>query len=59
MDGMTRTARFFALSHYRHWAFNMDGTLTEAVHDFALIRSALDIPPAADILHHLATLPGH
>ncbi|MFS8440248.1 HAD family hydrolase [Xanthomonas campestris pv. raphani] len=41
----------------RHWVFDMDGTLTEAVHDFALIRKELQIPPEADILHHLAALP--
>ncbi|WP_250646478.1 HAD family hydrolase [Pseudomonas oligotrophica] len=35
----------------------MDGTLTIAVHDFAAIRRALDIPPDDDILHHLAALP--
>lgn len=35
----------------------MDGTLTEAVHDLALIRRELQIPPEADILHHLAALP--
>ncbi|MBB3797684.1 HAD superfamily hydrolase (TIGR01509 family) [Xanthomonas arboricola] len=46
-----------ALSGYRHWVFDMDGTLTEAVHDFALIRRALEIPPEADILHYLASLP--
>ncbi|MBB4727370.1 HAD superfamily hydrolase (TIGR01509 family) [Xanthomonas arboricola] len=46
-----------ALSGYRHWVFDMDGTLTEAVHDFALIRRALEIPPKADILHYLASLP--
>ncbi|MBB5859121.1 HAD superfamily hydrolase (TIGR01549 family) [Xanthomonas arboricola] len=46
-----------ALSGYRYWVFDMDGTLTEAVHDFALIRRALEIPPEADILHHLASLP--
>lgn len=41
----------------RHWVFDMDGTLTVAVHDFALIRQALDIPAEDDILHHLAALP--
>ncbi|MBD9479153.1 HAD family hydrolase [Pseudoxanthomonas sp. PXM02] len=46
-----------ALAALRHWVFDLDGTLTEAVHDFALIRRALDIPPAADILGHLAVLP--
>ncbi|MFC3608721.1 HAD family hydrolase [Stutzerimonas tarimensis] len=35
----------------------MDGTLTIAVHDFAAIRQALDIPADDDILHHLASLP--
>ena len=41
----------------RHWVFDMDGTLTLAIHDFALIRRELDIPPDRDILHHLAALP--
>ncbi|MCE4370656.1 HAD family hydrolase [Xanthomonas hortorum] len=57
MDCMTITQTSPALSRYRHWVFDMDGTLTEAVHDFVLIRRALDIPPEADILHHLASLP--
>jgi HAD superfamily hydrolase (TIGR01549 family) len=42
---------------YRHWVFDMDGTLTLAVHDFAAIRRALAIPAGDDILHHLAALP--
>ena len=46
-----------ALASLRHWVFDLDGTLTEAVHDFALIRRELDIPPDADILAHLANLP--
>jgi HAD superfamily hydrolase (TIGR01549 family) len=41
----------------RHWVFDMDGTLTLAVHDFEAIKRALDIPLADDILHHLAALP--
>ncbi|UOS99850.1 HAD family hydrolase [Xanthomonas arboricola] len=57
MDAMAITQISAALSGYRHWVFDMDGTLTEAVHDFALIRRALEIPPEADILHHLASLP--
>ncbi|PPT23443.1 HAD family hydrolase [Xanthomonas arboricola] len=57
MDAMAITQISPALSGYRHWVFDMDGTLTEAVHDFALIRRALEIPPEADILHHLASLP--
>jgi HAD superfamily hydrolase (TIGR01509 family) len=45
-----------ALASLRHWVFDLDGTLTEAVHDFALIRRELGIPPEADILTHLAAL---
>ncbi len=41
----------------RHWVFDMDGTLTLAVHDFAAIRRALEIPAENDILEHLAALP--
>ena len=46
-----------SLSQVRHWVFDMDGTLTVAVHDFAAIRQALAIPPEHDILTHLAALP--
>ena len=42
------------LAQLRHWVFDMDGTLTVAVHDFAAIRRALEIPPQDDILAHLA-----
>lgn len=45
------------LRDVRHWVFDMDGTLTVAVHDFAAIRRALDIPAEHDILAHLAELP--
>ncbi len=45
------------LGQARHWVFDMDGTLTLAVHDFAYIRRALDIAPDEDILRHLAELP--
>ncbi|GAC1035103.1 HAD family hydrolase [Pseudomonas sp. No.21] len=45
------------LAQFRHWVFDMDGTLTVAVHDFAAIRRELAIPPEDDILHHLAALP--
>ena len=41
----------------RHWVFDMDGTLTLAVHDFPAIKRALGIPLEDDILHHLAALP--
>lgn len=46
-----------SLAEVRHWVFDMDGTLTVAVHDFAAIRVALAIPPEHDILIHLAALP--
>lgn len=46
-----------SLAEVRHWVFDMDGTLTVAVHDFAAIRVALSIPPEDDILTHLAALP--
>jgi HAD superfamily hydrolase (TIGR01549 family) len=45
------------LAQARHWVFDMDGTLTIAVHDFPAIKRALDIPEDDDILHHLAALP--
>lgn len=45
------------LADARHWVFDMDGTLTIAVHDFAAIKRALEIPEQDDILHHLAALP--
>lgn len=47
------------LQEVRHWVFDMDGTLTIAVHDFEFIRRALEIPPEQDILEHLAGLPTH
>lgn len=46
-----------SLGEVRNWVFDMDGTLTVAVHDFAAIRVALDIPVEHDILTHLAALP--
>lgn len=46
-----------SLGQLRHWVFDMDGTLTIAVHDFPAIKRALDIPLEDDILTHLAALP--
>ena len=41
----------------RHcWIFDLDGTLTLPVHDFAFIRPELAIPDGSDILGHLDTL---
>lgn len=44
------------LKHCEHWIFDLDGTLTQPVHDFDLIRRELDITPGEDILQHLANL---
>lgn len=41
----------------KHWIFDLDGTLTVAVHDFKAIKEALEIPFEADILEHLDALP--
>lgn len=43
--------------HRDHWIFDLDGTLTVAIHDFALIRATLGIPEGRDILGHLQALP--
>jgi HAD superfamily hydrolase (TIGR01509 family) len=40
-----------------HWIFDLDGTLTVAVHDFAFIRSELGVPDGSDILGHLSAIP--
>lgn len=44
-------------ANYSHWVFDLDGTLTVAVHDFAAIRRELAIPEGSDILGHLTSLP--
>ena len=43
----------------RHWIFDMDGTLTHAVHDFDAIRAELGLPPGEPILEALDRLPAH
>lgn len=40
-----------------HWLFDLDGTLTAAVHDFDFIREKLAVPVGTGILEWLATLP--
>jgi len=40
-----------------HWIFDLDGTLTVAVHDFDAIRRALGLPDGKPILETLATFP--
>ena len=38
------------LNRRQHWIFDMDGTLTVPMHDFAWLRRRLDIPDGVDIL---------
>lgn len=45
------------LRENNYWVFDLDGTLTVPVHDFAAIRRELGIPSEADILDFLAALP--
>lgn len=40
-----------------HWVFDMDGTLTHAIHDFDAIREKLGLPAGKPILESLAELP--
>ena len=46
-----------SLAARAHWIFDMDGTLTVAVHDFAAIKRALGLPEDQPILEVLAELP--
>ncbi|MEZ4472496.1 MAG: hypothetical protein R3F60_17225 [bacterium] len=46
-----------ALLARRHWIFDLDGTLTLAVHDFAALRLRLGLPPGAPILEAIAAAP--
>lgn len=41
----------------KYWIFDLDGTLTLAVHDFKVIKETLGIPFDADILYYLDSLP--
>jgi HAD superfamily hydrolase (TIGR01509 family) len=41
----------------RHWIFDLDGTLTIAVHDFAGIRKMLGLPMGKGILDSISALP--
>jgi HAD superfamily hydrolase (TIGR01509 family) len=41
-----------------HWIFDLDGTLTVAVHDFDAIRAALGLPAGVPILEAIERLPG-
>lgn len=45
-----------ALASRRHWLFDMDGTLTRAIHDFDAMRETLGLPPGVPILEALARI---
>ncbi|MGH1463381.1 MAG: HAD family hydrolase [Neptuniibacter sp.] len=45
------------LEQFNSWVFDLDGTLTEPVHDFKHIRSELGIEPEADILSVIEGAP--
>ena len=45
------------LTTKKHWLFDMDGTLTHAVHDFEAIKVQLNLPTEKPILESLADLP--
>lgn len=45
------------LAQRRYWVFDMDGTLTRAIHDFEFIRYQLGVPQGDDILAYLQSLP--
>ena len=42
-----------------HWIFDLDGTLTLAIHDFDAIRAELGLPQGQLILEALAARPEH
>jgi phosphoglycolate phosphatase-like HAD superfamily hydrolase len=45
------------LADCRYWVFDMDGTLTVAVHDFDAIRDQLGLPQGRPILEQLEEMP--
>ena len=46
-----------SLSHCHHWIFDMDGTLTQPVHDFDWIRAELGIEMGNPILEAIGRMP--
>lgn len=45
------------LGQCRHWIFDLDGTLTVAIHDFDVARRRLGLPRGAPILETIRSLP--
>ncbi|MBC8259902.1 MAG: HAD family hydrolase [SAR324 cluster bacterium] len=48
----------YTLLTRKYWIFDLDGTLTVAVHDFNAIRKELGIPAGQPIIETLKSLPG-
>ena len=46
-----------SIENIQHWIFDMDGTLTLAIHDFDEIRAQLDLPAGEPILEAIARMP--
>ena len=44
------------LNQRQHWLFDMDGTLTNAMHDFDAMRAELGLPAGVPILEALAAM---
>ena len=44
------------LKHKKYWLFDMDGTLTHAMHDFDAMRADLGLPAGVPILEALAKM---
>ena len=44
------------LKHKKYWLFDMDGTLTHAMHDFDAMRAELELPAGVPILEALAAM---
>ena len=44
------------LANKKYWLFDMDGTLTQGMHDFDAMRVALDLPIGVPILEALAAM---
>jgi HAD superfamily hydrolase (TIGR01509 family) len=56
-ESPTDRAARLGLGRRRHWIFDMDGTLTHAIHDFAAIKAEMGLPTDRPILEVLAEMP--
>ncbi len=54
---MTGFATHATLLERRHWVFDLDGTLTLPVHDFAAMRRVLGMPEGVDMLAWATSQP--